>query len=88
MCHVSDASLQRAAVLVGAGHLYLRLLTVSMELPHFFFFVMQALSDKINELEKFKSDSSLKISELNSRHMTEITSEKEKAHQVKYTMSL
>lgn len=44
---------------------------------------MQALSDKIRELEKLKSDSSLKVSELHSQHTTEIASEKEKAHQVK-----
>ncbi|CAI9575020.1 unnamed protein product, partial [Staurois parvus] len=43
----------------------------------------QALSDKINELEKLKSDSSVKICELNSQYTTEITSEKGKAHQVK-----
>ncbi|XP_068096085.1 spindle assembly abnormal protein 6 homolog [Hyperolius riggenbachi] len=41
----------------------------------------QALSEKINELEKLKSDSSLKISALNSQHTTELTSEKDKAQQ-------
>ncbi|XP_072276090.1 spindle assembly abnormal protein 6 homolog isoform X2 [Pyxicephalus adspersus] len=41
----------------------------------------QALSDKINELEKLKSESSLKISGLTSQHSTEMTNEKEKAQQ-------
>ncbi|KAM5149080.1 spindle assembly abnormal protein 6 homolog isoform 2-T2 [Mantella aurantiaca] len=47
----------------------------------------QALSDKINELEKLRNYSSVKISDLTSHHTTEITSEKEKAHQA-YTQLL
>ncbi|XP_018417459.1 PREDICTED: spindle assembly abnormal protein 6 homolog [Nanorana parkeri] len=44
-------------------------------------FAQQALSDKMIELEKLKTDTSLKISELTSQHTTESTSEKEKAQQ-------
>ncbi|KAM9324789.1 spindle assembly abnormal protein 6 homolog [Gastrophryne carolinensis] len=51
------------------------------DLNHQLICAQQSLSEKINELEHLKRESSLKISALSSQHTTELSCEKEKAQQ-------